>query len=89
MPKVTGTFAATGQSAALIANNSYITVSLAFAGAATVTLQRSFDGSTWKNVKTYTASAEENGFEPASGVSYRLNCTAYTNDVVYAFGTKD
>lgn len=40
---------------------------------ATVTLQRSFDdGTTWLDVKTYTAGAQEVGLEPEYGVVYRI-----------------
>jgi len=89
MPKVSNTFSATGQSNPLYVTDAYITVSLAFAGTATVTLERSFDGTNWKTVKSYTASAEENHFEPASKVQYRLNCTSYTDDVIYVIATRD
>lgn len=40
---------------------------------ATVFLQRSFDnGSTWLDVKSYTANIQETGDEPESGVIYRV-----------------
>lgn len=90
MPLVSGTFAATGQSATLNMSAADGTLSLVFAGTATVKLQRSFDkGATWKDMKTYTANAEENFFEPCSEVQYRLNCTAHTNNVTYVMGTRD
>lgn len=37
----------------------------------TVTLQRSFDGSTWLDVATYTANIEDVGEEGELGVLYR------------------
>ena len=41
-------------------------------GGTIVTLQRSFDkGTTWLDVKIYTAPAEEYGFEP-EGATYRI-----------------
>lgn len=48
---------------------------------ATVTLQRSFDGSTWLDVKTYTSGAQEVGLEPEYGVVYRIGIKtgAYTS----------
>ena len=43
----------------------------AFSG--TVTLQRSFDnGSTWRDVATYTADAEKSIDVPVDGIFYRL-----------------
>ena len=48
-------------------------VSISGTWAGTLTLQRSFDdGSTWKDVATYTASAEQVGTETESDVIYRL-----------------
>lgn len=39
----------------------------------TITCQRSFDlGSTWHDVKAWTANAQEYGFEPERGVQYRI-----------------
>lgn len=41
-------------------------------GGTTVTLQRSFDnGSTWRDIKAFTTTAEEYGFEP-EGAQIRL-----------------
>lgn len=89
MPVVSGTFSATGQSDILTVTDADFTISLVFAGTASVNLERSFDGTNWKVVNTFTASVEDNGKEPASKVQYRFNCTAYTDDVVYVIATKD
>lgn len=87
--RVTGTFDAVETSETIQVTNSHFTVSLSF-GTGTVKLQRSFDeGTTWKDVKTYTESVEENGFEPATGVQYRLNCTAHTSDIDYILSTNE
>jgi len=50
-------------------------------GTATVSLQRTFDGSTWKTRKTYTADVEEVLEEPEAGVQYRIGVAtgAYTS----------
>lgn len=41
-------------------------------GGTTVTVQRSFDnGTTWRDIKAYTTTAEEYGFEP-EGASMRI-----------------
>ena len=42
----------------------YFNLSISGAWAATVTVQRSIDNSTWVDVDTFTANAEEVGFEP-------------------------
>lgn len=43
----------------------------------------------WNLVQEYTADYEGNGEEPATGMEYRLECTAHTDDVDYMLGTKD
>ncbi len=56
--------------------------SLSGTWAGTVTLQRSYDGgSTWMDVQTYTANAEDQGYEPQLGVCYRfgIKTGAYTS----------
>lgn len=42
----------------------YFNVSISGTFTATVTLQRSFDNSTWRDVDSWTAPAEEVGMEP-------------------------
>jgi len=81
---VTGTFAATGDSAEVELVGP-INLSLTGTWVATVKLQRSFDdGVTFLDVASYTANAEELGakVEPESGVLYRLSCSAYTSGTV-------
>jgi hypothetical protein len=54
---------------------------------ATVTVQRSFDGSTWKNVQAYTADIETFGEEPSAGVQYRLACSGFASGtILYGIG---
>lgn len=87
--KQEGTFDATGNSGNIMVSKADLTISLDF-GTGTVVLERSFDdGSNWKTIKTYTADVEENAFEPATGVLYRLNCTAYTADIDYVIATHE
>lgn len=87
---VTGTFGATGQSAAIPVKG-FASV-LIENGVGTVQIERSFDdGSNWypisKNsdgdVASYVTASDlaYNGTvqEPMFGVQYRLNCTAYTS----------
>jgi hypothetical protein len=58
----------------------YYNLSLEFIGAATIALQRSFDGGAhWKTISTYTGSVESVDYEPEEGVQYRLVCTAFTS----------
>lgn len=81
---VTGTFTETESSGDFFMNVGKFNVTLDFAGSATVLLKRSFDrGTTWHTVATWTADATEIKEEVEVGVVYKLECTAYTNDVVY------
>ncbi len=85
---VSGTFGATGQSAAFrpIPGPMFnVTISGTFS--ATVQLERSFNGgSTWHpltaggvSIYSWTAPASEQFEDDESDVMYRLNCTAYTS----------
>jgi hypothetical protein len=59
-------------------------------GGTTVTVQRSFNnGTTWLDVKQYTATAEEYGFEP-EGATYRVGVKTaqYTAAVNVRIGTE-
>ena len=57
----------------IISSYGYFNFSLSGTWAATVYVQRSYDsGSTWMDVKSYTANTEAVGFEPQSGVYYRF-----------------
>jgi hypothetical protein len=76
---MTGTFGATGQSAAIELTGPF-NVSVSGFGTATVALQRSFDnGITWLNVESYNSNTERVGDEPEAGVFYRFSCSAYTS----------
>ena len=51
----------------------FFNVSISGTWSATVTCQRSFDdGSTWFDVKSWSANVQEYGFEPERGVQYRI-----------------
>ena len=81
--KVTGSFATTANSGQ-IQLEKHFNLSLSGTFSATVIIQRSFDGgSTWKDIKSYTAAIEETGIEPESDVFYRLSCTHSTGTVTY------
>jgi len=63
----------------------YFNLSLSGTWDATVTVQRSYDsGSTWVDVKTFTANTEEVGYEPETGVLYRFGVKtgAFTSGTV-------
>lgn len=86
---LTGSFAATGQSAAVSVYGQFnVTLRGTFVG--TVKLQRSFDGETWDDcardsegtLMSWTAPYSGQWFEPEKGVAYRLNCTAYTSGTI-------
>jgi hypothetical protein len=84
MAILTGTFTGTGQSAAVASGKVYI--DMTFAGTATVAVEWLLDGTNWRAISSYTASAQitvESG-----GIPVRLNCTAYTNNVTYAIRDK-
>lgn len=93
---LTGTFAATGQSASFLPDGvadglvRSFNISLWGTFVGTVQLERSFDnGTTWlplttngTQVNKYTAPCSEYVEESEVGVLYRLNCTAYTSGTV-------
>jgi hypothetical protein len=82
---VTGTFAATGNSAALVSSG--IAIDMTFAGAATVNVQWQLDGTNWTTVETFTASDKKVYEGPRT--AYRLNCSAHTANVTYVMRAKE
>lgn len=81
--KISGSFAATGQSAESYLLR-YFNVSLNFnGGTATVDLERSFDdGATWEVRQSFTTDTSTAIFEPEPKTKYRLNCTSFTTGPV-------
>jgi hypothetical protein len=86
----TGTFTATGGGTAVpIARRGDLNISLWGTFTATVTLERSYDGSTWLPL-TYLDGVALSWTAPMStaftvsdaGASYRFNCTAFTSGTV-------
>lgn len=86
---VPGSFSAPGTSDALTVTDSMIparNINISIGGTFTgsITVQRSFDGSTWFDVSknsdgaaaTYTAPTSLAVLETEAGAMYRLNCTA-------------
>ncbi len=82
MAIVSGTFAATGTSEAIALCHGIIAMD--FAGTATVDIEEQISTSgSWIKVATgITADYRQNYDSPVLR-TLRLNCTAYTNDVVY------
>ncbi len=79
---VEGTFTSTGQSDAVALYGDF-NISLSGFGAATVSLERSFDdGANWRTVKDYTDNVQEIGQEIEGSVLYRWNCTAFTSGTI-------
>ena len=77
---VEGQFTAAGQVSSPVQLEGYFNVSVSGFGAATVGLERSFDGGTsWRTVESYTSNTDKVGHEPEVGILYRLNATAYTS----------
>jgi hypothetical protein len=69
----------------------YFNLSISGTFAATVTVQRSWDASTWYDIDTFTAPTQEVGFDPEF-TYYRagVKTGAYTSgDVVIRFGSED
>lgn len=64
-------------------SGSRLLLSLDFAGTATVKLQVKADDVNWVDYKSYTADAVE-AVDFKVNVPFRLNCTAHTNNVVWA-----
>ena len=62
----------------------YFNLSLSGTWVATVTVQRSFDNSTWLDVSTFVANTEEYGLEPERDVYYRFGVKtgAFTSGTV-------
>jgi hypothetical protein len=85
---LTGTFTATGQSAAQDIAKGSFNVSLWGTFVGTVQIERSFNGTTWLPCTnlgaavTFTAPMTEVLNEPEQYVTYRLNCTAYTSGTI-------
>ncbi len=84
---VAGSFAGTGQSAAVAVAGRF-NINLSGFGTATVKVERSFDaGSTWHVASrdaagteaSYTANASLVADEPETGVLYRLNCMSFSS----------
>ena len=87
---LTGNFTASGSSASLGLGGAF-NVSIWGTFAATIVLQRSFDGGTtwlpvtmdaYGAVASFTAPASMSVMEPEPGVLYRLNCT-WTSGTAY------
>lgn len=96
--RVSGTFAATGNSAAItVRGGRRVDISLDF-GEGTVVLQRSVDeGTTWLPVSTEEGTALSWTADVATTwlagtpAKFRLNCSAHTSDIDYVLeaGNKD
>jgi hypothetical protein len=69
----------------------YFNLSISGTFVATVTVQRSWDASTWYDIDTFTAPTQEVGFDPEF-TYYRagVKTGAYTSgDVIIRFGSED
>jgi hypothetical protein len=69
----------------------YFNISISGTFVATVTVQRSWDASTWYDVNTFTAPFQGTGFDPEY-TYYRagVKTSAYTSgDVIIRFGSED
>ena len=81
-----GTFTATGQSSEIVPpKGEAFTLSISGTFVATVLLQRTRSGGTWRTIETYMAPTEVNVNAAGSGFFYRLNCSAFTSGTVTYF----
>lgn len=80
MPILEGTITGTGTTIAVTLGTKF-NLSLLDFGSATIALQRSFNGTDWGTIESFTANAEKVG-ESHEGAQYRLNCTAYTSGTI-------
>lgn len=89
-PLITGSFAATGQSA-VQPFLGYFNLSIFGTFSGTVDLEKSFDnGANWLKASVnaagdparYSSAVSVVVFEPESQVLYRLNCTTYTSGTI-------
>lgn len=77
---VTGTFSGTGDSGEV--RSKQCAFDLTFAGTATVNIQWQLDGTNWRTLESLTATGQYVYDGPR--VPLRLNCSAHTDNVVYA-----
>lgn len=77
---VTGTFSGTGNSGEV--RSKQCAFDLTFAGTATVNIQWQLDGTNWRTLESLTATDQYVYDGPR--VPLRLNCSAHTDNVVYA-----
>lgn len=85
MSIVTGTFAATGQSAVIFGRQ--VDIAMNFAGTASVDVERRMPDESWIKIETGVTADYNRIVEYPAPVALRLNCTAHTNDVVYVLQT--
>ena len=84
---VSGTFQATGPSSGI--TGSKIAIKMDFAGTASVDVEVLLTGTTWIKLSDATGITADyyKVFDSPVAETVRLNCTAYTNDVVYSLTT--
>lgn len=82
---VSGTFTATGQSAVI--GGKKIDIAMDFVGTASVNIERKMPDGAWIVIGSAVTADNNQVAEFPAPVTLRLNCTAYTNDVVYLMRT--
>jgi hypothetical protein len=81
---VTSTFTTTGQSSVIDGRS--IAIKMDFAGTASVDVEQRINAA-WIKIETGITADYSKVFESPVVESLRLNCTSYTNDVVYRMET--
>lgn len=82
---VTGTFSGTGTSSVITGRK--IDIAMNFAGTASVDVERLMEDGNYIKIETGITADYNKIAEYPANVSLRLNCTAYTNEVVYEMKT--
>jgi len=82
---VTGTFSGTGQQSVIIGRS--IDIAMDFAGTASVDVERLLPNGNYIKIETAITADYNKVAEFPANVTLRLNCTAYTNAVVYVMQT--
>lgn len=78
----TGTITGTGATAAVVGKN--FSIKMDFAGTASVDIEEQMPAGSWIKVATGITADNRQVFESPTSTALRLNCTAYTNDVVWS-----
>lgn len=78
----TGTITATGATTAVVGRT--FSIKMDFAGTASVDIEEQMPAGSWIKIATAITADNRQVFESPTPTALRLNCTSYSNDVVWA-----